>query len=752
MREQSTLNKDSLYQDLLPFGDVGGSAPKVAVRDSVIQVKMERDGRPLKIVIDEGKGKIQTTHGGMQARSHASLAAMFASEVFANLKRWADVQRDVLQRDANQPLKLIPIRGATHDGKEILSVADVDDLIVATDSEITDDVVRILLLDGPAGIGKTNIIEQVALSRAVNYRTCQKPLLLHVKSRGRVLSNLQDLMAFSLQALRLSITYDQVPVLVKHGLIVLAIDGFDELGDPNGYELAWGQVNELVTSVRGSGVLVLAGRDTFMGRSRLLKDVKSLREGVDIVAAVEMKLPLPEQAKTWLKSNGWSDAHFSLPALSVLLEEDSYALRPVFLRMLGSGDVKPKQLQDKKESYLTPLLVNYMIDRESTKFGKAVEASLSAKEIGGFVGEFLREVARDMADSQTEALDEAALGWLAEAALGDGHSDEVISLVRNRASVVAFLANDERQNYKRFVHSHLMNYFLSHVAIDALRSGDTPKFVRRNLFGTEFLKVFGDVCLQRGEANFEDVDNFWQNASKFPQFHSYADRGIRNAGALLVAALPALQGEQKRLLHNFQIDEAVIRGTATTADFSSVVINQLDVRGADLEYLKFSESSIIRLIADSGTRLPYSFPLPSQLFDGAGQQIDSDLMEQWLAARGRAGDIGKSDQVVSTRLRRHAIYKLLGRACRFRQYWLRDDGDSQAARILNDPNWPLLLPVLREHGFVREEDRPASGRASLFYHLKQTNRLLAEDGADEVVRSFYLQLNEVVANEAARAV
>ena len=71
-------------------------------------------------------------------------------------------------------------------------------------------------------------------------------------------------------------TFDQLPVLVRHGLVTLAIDGFDELGDPNGYDLAWGQVNELVTQIRGKGTLILAGRETFIGRERVSKQITSL--------------------------------------------------------------------------------------------------------------------------------------------------------------------------------------------------------------------------------------------------------------------------------------------------------------------------------------------------------------------------------------------------------------------------------------------------------------------------------------------
>jgi hypothetical protein len=202
-------------------------------------------------------------------------------------------------------------------------------------------------------------------------------------------------MAFSLQTLRSTITYDQIPVLVRYGLVIIAIDGFDELGDPNGYELAWAQLSDLVTYVRGAGTVILSGRDTFIGRDRLMKDVHALRDGVDIVTALTLKSPTPGQAKDWLKIHQWTDLNFDLPSISVLLEEESFALRPVFLTLLAEH-VKPKQLQDKPGNYLTSMLVSHMVAREARLFGKAVESRLSQDAIGSFVVNFLYETARDM--------------------------------------------------------------------------------------------------------------------------------------------------------------------------------------------------------------------------------------------------------------------------------------------------------------------------------------------------------------------
>lgn len=732
------MNREKLIEELSPFADIGAPIPKVAEKDGKLTLRMIRDARPLKVVLDTSTSKVQTVWGTSSTRSHASFAAMLASEGFANLRRWADAQKELLKRDAVSSKRLIPINGKTHDGVVVQGIDEVDALIGK--AERREDATEILLIDGPAGIGKTNLIEQLALSRAEAYRTATRPLILHVKSRGRVLSNVQDLMAFSLQTIRSNITYDQIPILVRYGLVMVAIDGFDELGDPNGYELAWAQLGELVTYVRGAGTIILSGRDTFIGRNRLMKDVHALRPGIDVVTALTLNSPTPLQAKEWLKINQWTDANFELPAISVLLEEKSFALRPVFLTLLGEH-VKPKQLREKPESYLTAMLVDHMVKREAKLFGKAVESKLSMAVIESFVLNFLYETARDMADSQAEALDTSSLTWIAEAALGDGHPNELVGVIRNRAGVVAFLAPDERPNYQRFINSHLMNYFLARVTIDAVSKGDVPKFLRRNLLGSEFLSVFIDVIAEAAESNFPQVESFIANALHFSQTHTHIDRGIRNVGALLLSALPHFKTDSARVLSDLQIDEAVLRGTASPVKLIGVVVNQADCRGADLSSVLFEDVNVSSLIADDASRFPESFPLPRIITDGAGGQIsDAPEVEAWLNSRGRRLHDTVAQGLASETLRSHPIYKLLGRVCRIRQHWLRAEDEFVGVKIFQDPNWPTLITVLREHELLREETRQASGRSSAFVHIRQKDRILAEDRTDEDLAKFYRDL------------
>lgn len=736
------MNREQLLADFSPFADIGENAPKISEQKGKFTVNFIRDGRELKLVIDSASGAVQSTFGKGATKRHSSIATLLSSEMFANLRRWAEIQRELLEREID-PRRMIPINAKTHSDECIKSIGDISKLLGAGDRTTT--ATEILLIDGPAGIGKTNLVSQLALERASAYKTNPTPLILHIKSRGRVLSNIEDLMAFSLQTIRSSVTYDQIPILVRHGLIVAAIDGFDELGDPNGYDTAWAQLSELIASVRGKGTLILAGRDTFISRERLLRDVNSLREHIDIVHGLTILLPSPEQAKEWLETHNWTKANFHIPSVSVLLEENSFALRPVFLKLLAEK-IKPKDIKEEHESFLTPFLLKNIVTREAKLFGKLVEAVIPTNQMEEFVTNFLLESAREMADMQTEALDGTTLSWIAEAALGDGLPAEIVGVIKNRAPVIALLMNDERPSHKTFVHTHIQNYYLARVAIEAISRRDTPKFIRRNILGAEFLLTFVDVISEYSSSSSPLISLFLSRAQNLAQTYPHLDRGARNIGALLLGSLQNIRKEDEAYFAGFQVDDAVIRGTAGPATINEVIINQLDCRQADLSSLIFKNSSITSLIADDASRFPPTIPIPKILIFESGSQVtDVEKINQWLDIRGRSKN-QTTNLVVPEKVRKHSFYTLLGRVCRMHQYWLRDgDDDVYAQRILRDSNWPTLSNILDQNGFLRiEQKRSASGGSSPFYHIKHSQRLLSERASDKEVVKFFKDLEAAI--------
>ena len=276
----------ALVEDLSPFADLGTEPPRSNGKDDAHVVRLVRNGAKLTLAFRSDGRVIEESEG--TERTHLTFRALLASSTFANLGRWADSQRVLLRKRVEE--ETIPIVGSIAGSDDLNGdVTFLDGYLSQAWEQSPKPRSLIVLVDGPAGIGKTTLIRSLAFRRSEDYRLQQRPLILHVESRGRMLRNITDLMAFSLQTLRLAVTYDQVPILVKHGLITLAVDGFDELGDPNGYELAWAQVNDLVQSSRGAGTLLFAGRETFISKDRMLNALTAIDTSVDRLEAFSLK-------------------------------------------------------------------------------------------------------------------------------------------------------------------------------------------------------------------------------------------------------------------------------------------------------------------------------------------------------------------------------------------------------------------------------------------------------------------------------
>ena len=740
--------QSQLCEDLAIFADLGTDPPRAMRHDDRLVVRMFRGGEELQLDFpSNGAGKvIERPLDGGPVRSHVSYKALLASETFSDLRVWADHQQSFLKESLKGVENPIRVKGVLSGGAESLDIDALDNLLVS--GERNDGSVRIMLIDGPAGIGKTKFIEFLAKSRARRFLTARRPLILHVQSRGRVLTFLQDLIAFSLQRLRLTVTFDQVPVLVRHGLVTLAIDGFDELGDPNGYDLAWGQVNELVAQIRGSGTLILAGRETFIGRERISNKITSLKQ-CDVLDALSLQPPDPNDAKKWLRDRRWSED--DITSADALFERGSYALRPFFLAQLADREVA-SIIRERAAGHPLAFLVEVMIEREASKFGAAIERVMSLEQREDFVRCLLREVARHMADDQTEAIDEVSIAWLVEFVVPEDLDRETLALLKNRAAVMAFLENDDAPRYRRFAHSQPFNYFLGQVAINAVLNDEMPKFIRRNNLGADFLSAFSDVVLPLAAAEPERVHEFFQAASRLTRTYLRLDRGARNLAALLVTMLPAMEVVRDPRIEGVGADESLIRETAPPAVIARVTVNQLDIQGADLRAVTFEDCWIGTLIVDETTRVPPSCPVPDRIrreVVGAEQGSVIERPEEikgWLDGHGRVEPATQQDEtgLVPNELRNDELVMLLERACRSRAYWIpkKRDDDDHVARFVSDPRWTEVLALLKEHDLVREEQLPSSGRGNTFFHVKRPTDILTANPEDPQIRGFYASLVE----------
>lgn len=734
-----------VLEELSPFADLGTDPPRAFPDGSRCTIRMVRNGEEFELLFQKNHDRIteRSLETG-QTRNHISYRALLASEGFGNLRQWQDHQKRYLGSLKSDFEAGIRVTGLLSGDQSKLDVDGFDHYLVdqSLDHERS---VKVMLIDGPAGIGKTRFIEYLAWRRAEHYLVKRHPLVLHVQSRGRVLTFLQDLIASSLQSLRLSVTFDQLPVLVRHGLVTLAIDGFDELADPNGYELAWSQVNDLVDQVRGNGTLILAGRETFIGHQRVLNSIKSLNE--DDLRVLALQPPRPEDAKQWLKSRGAPMPEFA----DDLFGPHSFALRPFFLTQLRRL-ASTMKLDPEDGGYLLASLIDAMIEREASKFGDKVNAALDEEQRNSYVRKLLREVARSIADDQTEAIDRTMLAWVVEVVVPEDLDQEIVGILKNRAAVIAFLEKDDTPHHLRFSHSKLMNHFLCENVVDSVVENDLPKYVRRNLLGADFLATFSDFVIHLARFNAALMHRFFYAASKQARDYLKIDRSARNLGAMLVTMLPSMEGVEPLSLRDLDVDEALIRGTTPPAEILGLVVNQLDIQGADVESLVFSKSvksHIYTLTVNDATVVSDSIPPPVRLHyrrereDEAREAVIVDRVQiaDWLGNHRSTYDVAQADTgLVPREFLNHQVIWLLGRACRCRAFWIPVENSAKFDMFVADPQWPMIVALLEQHGLVRVETKEARGTNNRFVHIRNAMGILNEDERDERIKGFYASL------------
>ena len=268
-------------------------------------VRFVRKGEEITVRRD-ADGAIHTLRGPGQSQ-YRNLKGLLVSEAFANLGRLASAQLHVTRKladDATGELKQpLPNAGWIECGgrRTELTFKGVCDRLESPETGL-----RVFVVNGAAGVGKSHLIERIVRRRAAPASNRSgAPLLLHVESRGKVLTSLSDRIAGTLSSLRAGFVEEELKPLVRRGAVQVAIDGFDELSDSRGYARAWGALRDFIRDLGGRGTCVLAGRDTML-------DVDKVREGLghtvndDSMTLLHVEHPPADAVRVWLsRRDSW---------------------------------------------------------------------------------------------------------------------------------------------------------------------------------------------------------------------------------------------------------------------------------------------------------------------------------------------------------------------------------------------------------------------------------------------------------------
>lgn len=321
-------------------------------------------------------------------------------------------------------LSVSEMGSASHPDEATLTGMKASDLLSEIDDISQENVGRTLItfVDGDAGSGKTRLLLGAALRRAEllsqtgagAHAESQLPILLYVSSTGRVLDDL-TLVVEAAVAKTLNLTVDRIKALARNSLIVLLIDGFDELLGSSSYADALGSLRPWIADLQGRGAIVLSARSSYYENQ--------YRRSV-----AKMPIALPVRHRS-VRMEPWNDAElreFLIQAggdpevLKHLAKNEAILARlPFFARVLVATD--PVQVTSVSFS-LTRSLVESYVQREALKFSRGTNLRdhlISHEELF----RIFEEVALLMAGDSKREVDLDSLELAADAVIPNVHQD-----------------------------------------------------------------------------------------------------------------------------------------------------------------------------------------------------------------------------------------------------------------------------------------------------------------------------------------
>lgn len=702
------------------FGPFTDPATELVIQEKndCFIIEMFKDGMQKKYSINQATESVKSLSTDLK---YPSINSLLASSEFADLKGMAATQVRMLSEIGGAPF-LTPNFSSPEMPGIFNDKENLNQLLRARSSSRT----SIVLLDGPAGIGKTRFLQHLTFERAESYlNSAGSPPILYIGSRGAKLSNLRAELASATQQLRASFTFDQVPILVSRGLLDIAIDGFDELVDADGYHDAWHALQSFLSEISGLGVCILAGRDTFFDQQGFSERLEASKGTIDLTQ-LHLLLANPREALLWLQEHGWSEE--SLTEIESILQHNSYALRPYFLSVLAET---PNWKERDQSKTVRSFLVDRFLDRETNLIQKMLGGDLD--RIRDALSRMFEDAAVDMSEREQGEVDIEYLSLLCEICFEGIYGSDEVRKLTHKAGSFGLLEPGASSRMRKFPHSEILNHFLARSILNDLFDRKIGLSLRRGVLGIDFVEVFQEILISDREKDLAAALSVFER--KFSEDFA-SDRLHVNGSAILLATIVKNLEIEGRILSNLHVNECSLTGSLDKCTIRNTEIYRLDARGADFSEVEFENTNITMLIADELTRFGRSIPDISTIHLTDGHQITSlhNPIEicNWIKKHKDAEEEEPYQELI--------FFKFFEKICRraIRQFYFRygEHDPDPVSEFLIDEKWPNLSSILRNHGRLDEVYKQVSGPPSLLYHVRDPQSLLsASDPSAIAVRN-----------------
>ncbi len=575
---------------------------------------------------------------------------------------------------------------------------------------------QMLFLKGDAGSGKTTLLRQVTRNQAELFRQAQSSFIyLYVSAQGRALSNLRDALSGELDDLRAGFTRDAVPPLVRQGLLVPIIDGFDELLGAAGYGDAFGSLHQFLDELDGCGVLIVSARSSFYDTEFLGHELTmGTRASAYEIMPVTLH-PWGEDEIFQYLARVRGDDSVSEEDRKAVLDlppgERELLAKPFFASLFAEYVDSPEG-RDRGVS-LSEYLVGSYVRRESEKIvdrdGRPLLDVDGHRKIFELTAEFMwTGEKRDFNADDLRAVAELVAD---EVGLPADSTKQLVTKITSYAGFRTSLHG--RQQRFQFEHEVYFDYFLAESLRRRLTSGpELGSFLDGGLLPEEVIAAV--VAPDNAMQWLALLDGFKRNTA-------VQENRRRNSGTLAAVCFRVLGEIRDRSISFCHF----VNTTFGDARFVSVEFRNCRFVGVRMDRAIFQACKIANCVAEglivSGKgRMQLTGLIPGK---NLYSLIDVETSEEIFSPNSmkrllhRAGVPGMAEEPAmihySETAQKH-IDLLQGIVSKYRQSNLLCLQDDRLFRLFKNPFWPSLRRLLVEHKIVEEEYRQTSGSKKTF--------------------------------------
>ena len=657
--------------------------------------------------------------------------------------------------------------------------------ILGSECRVTNDfATRICFVTADAGHGKTVLLRKMQYETAKHYLEGKSNYLFwHIDLHGRDLLRLNEAMMYEIGVLRLSgLYYSSIVTLIRSGLIVLAIDGFDELAAEIGGEKVLSSLSNLVTELDGQGTIIAASRRTFFNtqdyliRSRLLQSNISL--GCDFS---ELKLFNWDKEQCIQYLSYYFDKETAVEEYqkmsSVLRSSKHHPVleRPfLFTKMVSySQNYDPKMFPSEflktggDEFESLNRVIEAFLQREVQKWNYFDKQSGQAYLTFEQHVELLSEIAQEMWRSQKDYVSVETIQYITSFLMETWNKElplraQIIRMVESHAFLIVAEAGDI---YRKFDHEEFKYYFiaqyLKHLLKKAVESSDFMP-VRSFLYLSQmqesvarylFMMVDGEDKIPIVDGLLQMKSDAWKPTYLQPNIgiivpymlneYTNTQRVVINNGL----TFSSLIFENKQLKNIEFIGCNFINISFRNTKLSDIVFSNCTF--SDIRFFTNSDNTFVNVIIDAASDVNKVTKMDDAHNDGYSEYSPCNIKD-FLQKRG-VQIINDREEPVSNVVQnkefRKTVRRFLNKFLKSSiQYEINFQGDQEYYSFNHKVLSEEIIPLLEKYDIVEEvHNKNTIQRSSRAWALKKysiSEIFKAEEDSDSSLYMFWKEVNE----------